>query len=58
MGGAKIFENMHVCGIETKTAGTSGVRQVSGVKVEVTSLGSGEASELKNISAEIVVNCA
>ena len=58
MGGAKIFENMRVCGIETKTARTSGARQVSGVKVEVTSLGSGEASELKTISAEIVVNCA
>ena len=58
MGGAKIFENMRVCGIETKTAGTSRARQVSGVKVEVTSLGSEEASELKTISAEIVVNCA
>ena len=58
MGGAKIFENMRVCGIETKNAGTSGARQVSGVKVEVPSLGSGEASELKTISAEIVVNCA
>ena len=58
MGGAKIFENMRVCGIETKNTGTSGARQVSGVKVEVPSLGSGEASELKTISAEIVVNCA
>lgn len=53
MGGAKIFENVRVCGIETKSAGTSGARRVSGVEIEHTG-----GSETKIISAEIVVNCA
>ena len=53
IGGAKIFENVRVCGIETKSAGTSGARRVSGVEIEHTG-----GSETKIISAEIVVNCA
>ena len=53
MGGAKIFENVRVCGIETKSAGTSVARRVSGVEIEHTG-----GSETKIISAEIVVNCA
>ena len=60
MRGAKIFENVKVIGIETKNVGTSGARQVSGVKVVSSILGSGEneESESQIISAEIVVNCA